>query len=157
MKTPVSSGSTGTRKTYGFEPRPYGCYSAEYNCINGQGADSAKPYGTPHHPVQDGSHAVRAHTRAIGIGARWGRAHEAGIDRGDRIATDGGLTTTKAVTVECPECGATHVRPRRVEADDAPETITGTCYAPHENRGADFEGCGEEVELIVVEVEEVDR
>ena len=56
-----------------------------------------------------------------------------------------------AVELRCPECDATHVRPRRVDPDDKPETIEGECYAPHPARGADFEGCGEVVELEVVE------
>lgn|GEM_PF-6406166 len=62
------------------------------------------------------------------------------------------MTTLKAVKVECPSCEATHVRPKRVDAENPPETITGECYAPHPARGADFEGCGEDVDLRVVEV-----
>ena len=58
-----------------------------------------------------------------------------------------------AVTVKCPDCEATHVRPRRFSPSNPPETIEGECYAPHPGRGADFEGCGEDVELDVVEVE----
>jgi hypothetical protein len=60
--------------------------------------------------------------------------------------------TLAAVTVTCPDCDATHVRPRRIDLENPPETITGECYAPHPSRGADFEGCGETVELDVVEV-----
>lgn len=66
------------------------------------------------------------------------------------------LTTLKAVTVECTDCGAQHVKPERVDGDDPAETITGRCYAPHPARGADFEGCGQDaVELLVVEVDDV--
>jgi len=96
MTTPVSSGSTGTHKPYGFEPQPYGWYFAETNRHSIGQADSAKPYGTPHRPVQQASHTLRACTRAMAIGARWGRAREAGIDRGDGIATDGGKRVAKA-------------------------------------------------------------
>jgi|AntRauMinimDraft_1070381.scaffolds.fasta_scaffold00513_3 hypothetical protein len=66
------------------------------------------------------------------------------------------ITPLKAVTVQCPECDATHVRPERVDEDNSPEIITGECYAPHPNRSADFEGCGEEVDLEVVEVDDVE-
>lgn len=66
------------------------------------------------------------------------------------------LESLKAVTVRCPDCDATHVRPERVPMDDPPERVEGTCYAPHPDRGADFEGCGETVDLIVEEVNEID-
>ena len=62
--------------------------------------------------------------------------------------------THAAVTVKCPGCGATHVRPRRVDVENPPETINGECYAPHPSRGADFDGCGETTELDVIEVSE---
>lgn len=54
-----------------------------------------------------------------------------------------------AVRYRCPECGATHVRPRYTEGE--PERrYEGTCYAPHPSRNAGFEGCGEEVNLVAV-------
>jgi len=56
-----------------------------------------------------------------------------------------------AAEVVCPDCEATHVRPEYVKNGERPETVKGECYAPHPNRGADFEGCGEDVELDVVE------
>lgn len=68
--------------------------------------------------------------------------------------TVGTSRTDAAITLKCPDCGATHVRPRRIDPDAPPETIEGTCYAPHPMRSADFEGCGEEFELKVIEVEE---
>lgn len=71
---------------------------------------------------------------------------------GEYAIADGGLTTLKGVKLECPNCGATHVRRRRVDADDPPETIHATCIAPHPNRNADFEGCGEDRDLRVLEV-----
>ena len=58
----------------------------------------------------------------------------------------------RSVRVRCPDCDATHCRPMRVDPDDPPETVTNTCIAPHPERGADFEGCGEDVELQIVEV-----
>ncbi|EMA14008.1 hypothetical protein C435_16290 [Haloarcula marismortui ATCC 33799] len=38
--------------------------------------------------------------------------------------------------------------------ENPPETINSECYAPHPSRGADFDGCGETVELDVIEVSE---
>lgn len=62
-----------------------------------------------------------------------------------------------AVKVRCTDCGATHVKPERVDREDPPETMTGKCYAPHPSRGAEFEGCGkEDADLEVVEVNNVE-
>jgi hypothetical protein len=65
------------------------------------------------------------------------------------VATDGGRGLI-SVKYECPDCDATHVRPERIDPDDGAYTKTGECYAPHPNRGADFEGCGEEVDLEAI-------
>ena len=65
------------------------------------------------------------------------------------------MNPLQAVQVECPDCDATHVRPERVDPETPPATIEGTCYAPHPARGADFEGCGEDVDLQVIEVNDV--
>ncbi len=62
-----------------------------------------------------------------------------------------------AVEVRCPECDATHVRPEYIKNTENNDTIEGECYAPHPGRGADFEGCGETVELEVVEFRELDE
>jgi len=60
------------------------------------------------------------------------------------------------VKVRCPECGATHHRPERVDPDDPPETLEETCIAYHPDRDAGFEGCGDDVDLEVVEVGEIE-
>jgi len=66
------------------------------------------------------------------------------------------VPSLKSVKVRCPRCDATHYRPRRVSSEEPPETIRATCLGPHPNRGADFEGCGETVRLVVEEVSEID-
>lgn len=54
-----------------------------------------------------------------------------------------------SVRYRCPECGATHVRPRQIEGE--PERrYENTCIAPHPSRNAGFEGCGKEVDLVAV-------
>jgi hypothetical protein len=65
----------------------------------------------------------------------------------------GAIMQLCSVYVKCPECGATHCRPERVDPDDPPETLENTCIAHHPARNAGFEGCGEDVELVVTEVE----
>ena len=62
----------------------------------------------------------------------------------------------KSVKVRCPECGATHYRLERISADDPPDSLEKRCIAPHPNRGDDFNGCGETLDLEVVEVSEID-
>ena len=55
-----------------------------------------------------------------------------------------------SVRYRCPECDATHVRPEYIDGEEPEQTREGECYAPHPARGADFEGCGNEVELEAV-------
>lgn len=63
-----------------------------------------------------------------------------------------------SVKVKCPdsECEATHVRPEWIDPDDPPETIDATCIPAHPARDAGFEGCGEDRELTVVDVSELE-
>lgn len=104
MTTPVSSGSSGTRKPYGSETEPYGEELTKTNGKTGQKADSAKPYDTPHRPVLRPTHAMRAckreHRAARALLRIMPAAGQAGvdddIDRGDGIATDGGQRVAKA-------------------------------------------------------------
>jgi hypothetical protein len=71
-------------------------------------------------------------------------------------ATDGGThVPLQSVRVQCPECGATHCRPLRVDPEDPPETIENECIPHHPMRDAGFAGCGETLDLVVVDVEEV--
>lgn len=53
------------------------------------------------------------------------------------------------VRYRCPECGATHVRPRHIEGEP-PRRHENTCIAPHSMRDAGFEGCGNDVNLIAI-------
>jgi hypothetical protein len=55
-----------------------------------------------------------------------------------------------SVRYRCPKCDATHCRPVRIDGDEPPATQENTCIAPHPERGADFEGCGEDVELEAI-------
>lgn len=70
--------------------------------------------------------------------------------------SDGVTQVFAEVRVRCPECGAEHCRPEWIDPNDPPETLEKTCIAPHPSRNAGFDGCGDEMELEVVEWSEAE-
>lgn len=77
-------------------------YPSKSNGTNAETKESGCVLQPSPRAASQASHTLRACTRAIAIGARWGRAREGGVDRGDGIATDGG-TETVSIRLKDPE------------------------------------------------------